>query len=350
MDKETITRFLLKVQEIKEKDRKRELEFGKIKPILHADVKGYKCVAVGSEVFFSKEWRTFPDFLMAYIWQVLGEEWAQSEISKPFAERHQILKWYDWVLRFHVEQKVNDNGLCFVVPNGVFYTFLLLAYDLYLIRHHLALQKFVVARLKDANQFQGARYELYATATCIRAGFEIQFEDEQSRVSKHVEFSAIHKASGQKIAVEAKSKHRKGVLGYQTDNSQDEKIKLKVVPLINQALKKRPKNPLVLFVDLNLSMDDAKRIFQAQEIIELLDRVKKLDNGNDIFNLIVFTNHPYHYAPDSEPYPPKSYSFVFSQSPEIKTVYPKSLQDISTAVSMYGQIPNEFPKKDELIF
>lgn len=66
--------------------------------------------------------------------------------------------------------------------------YLLLSYDLYLIRHHGALQKIIIERLKWEDQFQGTRHEIFAAATCIRAGFEIAYEDETDRIKKHPEF------------------------------------------------------------------------------------------------------------------------------------------------------------------
>ena len=64
----------------------------------------------------------------------------------------------------------------------------------------------LLARLKHRDHFQGARHELFAEATCLRAGFTVEHENERDGTRKHVEFVAVHKATGQRLSVEAKSK------------------------------------------------------------------------------------------------------------------------------------------------
>src|SRR4030042_2787260 len=193
-----------------------ETEYGKVKPIIHADFKGKKVVAVGSRVYFAdaSKWKTFPDFLIAYVPGVLGKDWGLAELAKPLGERHQIMKWHDGMCRFQAQQKPGEGRIYDAIPNGAFAAYLFLAYDLYTLHHHMALQTKVVSRLKNPEQFQGARYELFASATCIRAGFDIQYEDESDVTRKHPEFIATHKGTKQIISVEAKSRHRPGVLDF----------------------------------------------------------------------------------------------------------------------------------------
>jgi hypothetical protein len=71
----------------------------------------------------------------------------------------------------------------------------------------------LLARLKHREQFQGALHELFAAATCLRAGFTITPENEKDPNRRHVEFIAVHKATRQHLLVEAKSRHRAGVMG-----------------------------------------------------------------------------------------------------------------------------------------
>ena len=90
--------------------------------------------------------------------------------------------------------------------------YLLLAYDLYILRDHRALLKRNVERMQHPDQFQGARYELTVTATMIRAGFDVIMENEGDKSTRHVELTAAHRVTGQRLAVEAKSRHYPGVL------------------------------------------------------------------------------------------------------------------------------------------
>src|SRR5450631_2301484 len=63
-------------------------------------------------------------------------------------------------------------------------------------------------------------------------------------------FVAIHKNTQQHILVEAKSRHRPGVIAM--PGAQRSEPDIKFMALINNAVAKDPKNPLVIFVDTNL--------------------------------------------------------------------------------------------------
>ena len=78
------------------------------------------------------------------------------------------------------------------------------------------LQKRLLERLRHREQYQGARYELLAIATCVRAGFSVDYEDESDSTRKYPELLATHKTTGLQTAVEAKGRHRHGVLGFKS--------------------------------------------------------------------------------------------------------------------------------------
>src|SRR3989338_6114032 len=142
-----------------EKIRKERL--GEVQPIISLDHKGHKVVKVGSTLYFSKECKTFTDFLFYYIKKALGEDWGNNEIKKPDEEKHPIIRWYQDVCRIQALQQKGADGLYSMVPSGVVAGYINLAYDLYILADNLKLQKEVVNRLKKKDQFQGARYELY---------------------------------------------------------------------------------------------------------------------------------------------------------------------------------------------
>jgi len=323
--------------EILKKQQKNEIEkkskYGKIRPIIHNNYNGSKYVAVWNRIYFSKKWKTFIDFLMDYIKDILGRDWGDAELKKPSEERHEILKWYEGVCNFQLEQTKGRDGIYSVVSNGIFSAYLSLAYDLYILEHHKAIQEDIIRRLKLSDQFHGARYELFVTATCIRAGFDIKFEDEKDGSRKHPEFIAIHKDTGQKISVEAKSK--------------DDKARWRVGKRINQALAKKSSHPLVVFIDVNLSPNMALRIMKMpppNKISETVDRIKKTSDDKDIFNLLVFTNHPHHYGRDDEPDSKKNVLSIFSKKPQTIINHPKILWDLHQATLQYGNIPSKFPE------
>src|SRR5262249_33064294 len=151
----------------------------------------------------------------------------------------------------------------------------------------------VLHRLKHPDQFQGARYELFATATCIRAGFDITLERETDPSRKHPEFTAVHRHTGQKIALEAKSRRRVGVLGFHPDWPTDESPKAKMRDLLLDALEKEVDAPLVAFIDINLP---PSRLILPEPswFREVIDTVTAefgvLKDSPEPFNLLVFTN------------------------------------------------------------
>ncbi len=138
--------------------KEREDKYGRTRPIIQADYRGYKLVAVGSQFHYSKEWKTFIDFLFNYISHVFGKEWGHKELQKSFEERHQVIKWYVETCEFQRKQKISEDGIYDMVPCGALKAYIHLAYDLYILRHHSAIQKDVIKRLKHNDQLQGARY------------------------------------------------------------------------------------------------------------------------------------------------------------------------------------------------
>src|SRR5262249_46341308 len=157
--------------------------------------------------------------------------------------------------------------------------------DVYIVEHNGRLDNALLERLKNKDQFQGARHELFAEATCLRAGFTIERENERDRAHKHAEFVATHEKSGLKFSVEAKSKHRAGVLGMPGVPQPHNKLSLAFGQLINNALAKNPPHPLVVFIDTNLPTRAAQRLYApriengkqvpSRLLMALLDRVAK---------------------------------------------------------------------------
>jgi len=176
----------------------REATQGHVRPQISLDFHGYKMVAVGNRIHYSKSWKTFHGFLFDYIRTTLTSEWGNAELKKPFEERHQILQWYDSVCAFQKKHLKKVGEVHSAVCTGIVGSYLALAYDLYILRHHSLLQNRLINRLRDKRQFQGARYEIYVTASFVKAGFEIEFEDESDKLSTHCEFVATHRKTAGK--------------------------------------------------------------------------------------------------------------------------------------------------------
>jgi len=238
-------------------EMQRRRDYGEIKPIIHARFQGKRFVAVGNQVLWG-EWEFFPDFLRSYLPLVLTLEWGRAENSKPLAKRHPVMQWWHGMNEFLKtidEAQTKSKGF---QPDGATTAIILLAYDLYVLRHHQALQAEVVRRLKQHANFQGARHELFVAATCIRAGCTLEYEDETDHTRGHVEFHATHRASGAVFSVEAKSRH---------DETGKKSTRRRIGGLINAALAKPRCGPFVIFVDVNAPAEYGsqleRRWFQA---------------------------------------------------------------------------------------
>jgi hypothetical protein len=323
--------------------------FGQVRPIVQADWKGKTWVAVGDTLHASAQWKTFLDFLWDHIISVLGREWGRAEMQKDPPARHVILDWYVRTcdLQSQASQTRGPDGIYALKPNGVAAAYFNLAYDLYVLRHHQALLDGVVGRLKLRDQFQGARYELFVTATCIRAGFDIAHEDETDTSRKHPEFRATHRATGQSLWIEAKSKHRPGVLGFAGERETVEP-RANVNHLLRNAAAKTPDGPYAVFVDVNVPPSEAS-VLDAAWCKTCLHSFCDLADGStgasEPFNLAIFTNHPFHYGADTDAAPGFSHAAIFAQHPQHSVAHPQALVDLVGAVQSFGQIPQTFPNK-----
>jgi hypothetical protein len=73
------------------------------------------------------------------------------------------------------------------------------------------------------------------------------FSDETDPSCKHPEFTATHLQSGVVVDVEAKSRHRSGVLGYHGTEQSLAEITLGIHRKLNEAVEKAGDRPLIVF-------------------------------------------------------------------------------------------------------
>lgn len=334
--------------EEEQRERARIDQFGQIRPIIALENWGKRFVVVRNQIHWGN-WRFFPDFLQEFGPSIFGREWYETERARDHGSPHPLFAWQVRAKAFMDKQTPEPDGKFAAVPNGPFAACMSLYYDLYVVADNNRLDDVLIARLRHRDQFQGARHELFAEATCLRAGFTIEHENEQDGTQRHVEFIATHRATGQRISVEAKSKHRPGVLGMNGVIEAPEGANLRFVSLINDAITKQTVNPLAIFVDTNLPLRRAEQFFGPQSLkpfvpsrpmVKLLQR---LQQERDPYNLIVFTNHPHHYGSDDEIDPRKHLLSMFSQRPKVPATG-NALWEIHYAAQLYGNIPNAFPQ------
>jgi hypothetical protein len=322
--------------------------YGQVRPEIALEFQGYKFVAIGSKLIYmpAERCKFFTDVLIAYVPQLFGRDWFEREIAKPPNERHPAMQWRVKGMQFMNSQPKMPDGSYAAVPTGPLFAYMTFAYDLYIVDHNARLDVRLLERLKHNDQFQGARHELFAEATCLRAGFQIEHENETDRSARHAEFTATHKATGQKISVEAKSKHRPGVLGRAGEREPDDTLSVRFGKHLNDAVAKNAPHPLVVFMDVNMPFQAAHRLLSPQPphplILRAQDRFRKEYGGKDPISLLIFTNHPQHYTKDEEIAHHGHWLAQVSQVP-LKPARLDVLWALAQAVNLYGSIPQELP-------
>ncbi len=291
---------------------------------------------------------------------ILGGDWGNAELKKPFEDRHPLMQWYDGYCRLQ-QRHAKEPGEPYSAENtGVVYCYLGLAYNLYLIRHNVALQGLYVERLKVADQFQSAYHELMIANILIRAGFELGLEDETDRRSKHCEFSATSIRTGKKYSVEAKMRSETGVLG-KTHGKPEGDPTARLIKHVNAALAKPADGERLIFVDVNTDPIDPKDFAEGEATVPRWvtgaeNKLKNLERriGDDVQAYIFVTNMSFHRSLGDTFLGQVLTTFGLGIPDFAKPIYgrPKEvwkkkqkhidMEYIKEAISTYPKIPNHF--------
>lgn len=217
--------------------------------------------------------QTFHEFLLQLLRETLGEDWrAAQETGGPDAE-HFLYRCFTeygaWTTRLSETQEPSAEGLWSAPPNGWAQYLRGIAWDVASLIHATAadLPEALISRLRNPAAFQGARYEVAVAALIARLDCEIHFlDDDELRDEKHPEFIATHRSSGQEFAVEAKSRHRSGVINQEGDFDEDDPLRgdaRMVRRLFTKALEKNANAlPYFIFIDINAPADPETEGFE----------------------------------------------------------------------------------------
>jgi hypothetical protein len=150
---EEATRLL---EEKRAQEIQRQKQQGLGRPIISVEHQGYRFVAVGNHLHYSKKWKTFTDFLGDYLATKLGGEWGNTELKKPFEVRHPIVQWYHHICMLQ-QKHVQKPGEIYSAPiTGAVSAYYGLAYNLYLLAHNVHdIQTRLLDRLRNPATFRG---------------------------------------------------------------------------------------------------------------------------------------------------------------------------------------------------
>lgn len=267
-----------------------------------AEFQGYRFRAVGSRLYWRPPQETFHVFLLNLLKWTLGEAWHREQLRFPFDQRHQIHKWCE-VTDEHWRSVVSNpryrvGEMWEAEPTGDVQSLVTLAYDVFHLLHRRCLPNELLERLKIYSEFQGARYEIAVAATFVRAGYQIKFISDKAR--KHCEFIARDAGTSAEIAVEAKSRHRPGVLHEPGQVDELRALRGDVEGLINRALEKDPQDcAFMVFIDLNTPHVPGIPVQDRAWFYDVWDSMRSLPKPTtehpDEFNAIFLTNFSYHW-------------------------------------------------------
>lgn len=322
-------------------------DFAGVRPPLKVDFAGLTFRVVGNRIYWGRRGETDHEFYLRVLQSIFGVSWYRAERLKVLEERHVVAQWYESYCRWQREQATNESrvaGGWIAIPSGEVWSLLTLAYDLYCVSHGASIPRSLKKRLKEACSFQGAKYEIAVAAIFVQQDYEIEWT--RDRVNKACEFLARHGPSGEKIGVEAKSRHRSGVLLQPGRQRDSEEVKIGVSSLLREALKQQPAGvPFVIFIDLNLPATDSSPLDTAwwKDIEQAIDTRGDInENHPEGFTALFVTNFSYHYA-GSQLINTGAYASnmaaVIPRFPIVQFQHLGNLAALKEAVGEYGNVP-----------
>lgn len=234
-----------------------------INVVAPVEFEGGKVWAIGSRVYLdAPRKQTFHEFILGVLRGALGQQWADAQAALESAEQHYLYRCFteyrEWSVQIAGERAPDTGGLWSAEPSGSIQYLMNVAWDLASLVHATndKMPEAPLNRLRDSAEFQGARYELSVAALCARLDCAIEFlDDKVLRDRKHGELIATHRPSGLRFVIEAKSRHRAGVIYEPGEFANDAPLRGEprgVRNLIDKATEKETGDlPLLIFVDYN---------------------------------------------------------------------------------------------------
>lgn len=303
---------------------------------------GQKLRVVRNTIHFRPLEETFFDFQLNVLFWILGEDWYNAEMKKPPDERHVIIKWRterNKLLKKYRKPDAAPNEPVKAPITGNVKALQVLSDDIYQLQHALETPKKIVQRLSNMREYQGARYEILVASLFARCGFSVDFIDDRSK--KNPEFFASKE--GERIAVEAKSRRRAGVLHEKGEYLVEaQPAPARIRGLFQEALEQNPGGiPFMTFIDVNLPLTPATPPIEREWVKEAMKCFddRKRDGLPESDSGLILTNIGWHYhrevgAPPSEGVTVKPETPLFPISD-------KTWELLTQALNEYGIIVDE---------
>lgn len=313
------------------------------RPQIQTEFKDHKIRAVRNKIHIRPKEETFHDFQLNLLLWTLGKPWFDNEMAKPLEQRHIILRWRherNELLQANIKPGDDPQAAVAAVPTGNVMALQVLADDIYQLEHALETPKKVIERLCKQRQFQGARYEIAVASIFARCGFEIHFIDDGTK--KNPEF--IAEKAAERIAVEAKSRHREGVLEERAVGGRDPiAVPAKIREHYEEALQQNPGGiPFLVFIDVNLPYTPAVPGLQkpwVQEAMKCFEYRRSEGQDTDADSGLILTNFGWHYHRDRGS-PQAEFVTAHSTKPQFP-VRTETWAVLERALSEYGLIVDE---------
>jgi hypothetical protein len=258
----------------------------------------------------NKEHATFHEILIYNLQQVLGVKWWNDQVAKPWDEMHHIARCFKHVsdtVKDRSQWEAVDENVSAKVSDGYGKYLLNLAFDIYILSHTgNTPPPDWIERLKSYDQFEGKRYEISVASIFARAGCKLEYLPDGRGMAKHPEFKATFPETGDMAYVEAKARTKAGTLHTKGEFDLKKATQLKIVPLINAALKKETNNqPYFVFVDANfpenLIPSTPGKHWIEKVIDSLADHMGKPTPEVPFkYNFLAITNYSYHYDKEGD--------------------------------------------------
>lgn len=305
--------------------------------------RGERFRGVGKKYFVRPLSETFDDFIIWHLRHTLGDDWFSDQRQLPSNEQHKIVQWGSAMSeeRRCVLAAAPESGQAVAShPTGDVQALLTLADDVYRLCLIGQLPEKILDRVRDVHEFQGVRYEIALAASLVRAGFKILWLMSNET---HAEFKASLAESGETIIVEAKSRHRPGILHESGDCPDFSCLKADIDGLYCRALEKPTDGlPYLIGIDVNLPLaPEWAEGFAGwmKDVFELMDRgpeVTQEKPAKEFF--LALTNFSWHYS-GQQAAPPHEVNYLVPEWAEAVPVDKRTIIALLQAFGYYGMRP-----------